>query len=172
MDNEIIELHPPLVTFASIDYDGDPNQGPSVQNPPPPAPYDHKSAGPTSNLRGSNPNLVVVNRNDLESILVSKGGNAAQFAQAAQREQAEMAAAQAAQISSQNYHKQPIQPRHGQHYRVSKPLLEIYGMITYIIIIIRYLCIKIFFHLVTHYLSSQSTHKYIFSTIPLLWTPL
>ena len=59
MDNEIIELHPPLVTFASIDYDGDP---PPVQNPPPPAPYDHK-------------NLVVVNRNDLESILVSKNQN-------------------------------------------------------------------------------------------------
>ena len=58
MDNEIIELHPPLVTFASIDYDGEPTAG--AQNPPPPAPYDHK-------------NLVVVNRNDLESILVSKG---------------------------------------------------------------------------------------------------
>ena len=54
MDNEIIELHPPLVTFASIDYD---EPGPSAQNPPPPAPYDHK-------------NLVVVSRNDLESILV------------------------------------------------------------------------------------------------------
>ena len=60
MDNEIVELHPPLVTFASIEYDGDPL--PPVQtNPPPPAPYDHK-----------NNNLVVVNRNDLESILVSK----------------------------------------------------------------------------------------------------
>ena len=60
MDNEIVELHPPLVTFASIEYDGEPL--PPVQTaPPPPAPYDHK-----------NNNLVVVNRNDLESILVSK----------------------------------------------------------------------------------------------------
>ena len=63
MDNEIVELHPPLVTFASVEYDGDP-PGPgshSNQIPPPPAPYDHKH------------NLVVVNKNDLESILVSKG---------------------------------------------------------------------------------------------------
>ena len=67
MDNEIVELHPPLVTFASVEYDGDP-PGPgshSNQIPPPPAPYDHKH------------NLVVVNKNDLESILVSKGAAAA-----------------------------------------------------------------------------------------------
>ena len=57
MDNEIVELHPPLVTFASVEYDGDPPGAPPVHNPPPPAPYDHK-------------NLVVVNKNDLESILV------------------------------------------------------------------------------------------------------
>merc|ERR1719382_285560 len=30
-----------------------------------------------------------------------------------------MAAAQAAHLSAQNYHKQPIQPRHGQHHRIS-----------------------------------------------------
>ena len=110
MDNEIIELHPPLVTFASIDYDGDP---PPVQNPPPPAPYDHKSRDP-------NPNLVVVNRNDLESILVSKGGTAAAQAAAQQAAAANAAAAAAAQAaqSAQNY-RQPIQPR-GQHHRVSK----------------------------------------------------
>ena len=126
MDNEIIELHPPLVTFASIDYDGDPNPGP-VQNPPPPAPYDHKSGGLSSNHgQQSNPNLVVVNRNDLESILVSKGaasaGGATTTAHAAQL-QAAQAAALAAQNSAQNYHKQPIQPssrQHGQQYRVSK----------------------------------------------------
>ena len=66
MDNEIVELHPPLVTFASVEYDGDP-PGPAHSNqiPPPPAPYDHKH------------NLVVVNKNDLESILVSKGAAAA-----------------------------------------------------------------------------------------------
>ena len=58
MDNEIVELHPPLVTFASVEYDGDPPPQP-VHNPPPPAPYDHK-------------NLVVVNKNDLESILVKQ----------------------------------------------------------------------------------------------------
>ena len=67
MDNEIVELHPPLVTFASIEYDGEPL--PPVQTaPPPPAPYDHK-----------NNNLVVVNRNDLESILVSKAERRAIF---------------------------------------------------------------------------------------------
>ena len=66
MDNEIVELHPPLVTFASVEYnDGDPLPAPN-QIPPPPAPYDHKH------------NLVVVNKNDLESILVSKHGAAAQ----------------------------------------------------------------------------------------------
>ena len=64
MDNEIVELHPPLVTFASVEYDGDPPPAPN-QIPPPPAPYDHKH------------NLVVVNKNDLESILVSKGAAAA-----------------------------------------------------------------------------------------------
>ena len=134
MDNEIIELHPPLVTFASIDYDGDPNPGP-VQNPPPPAPYDHKSAGPPNPGQHTNPNLVVVNRNDLESILVSKAaGSATTTAHAAQL-QAAQAAAQAAQNSAQNYHKQPIQPssrQHGQQYRVSKKntkILELYGMI-------------------------------------------
>ena len=127
MDNEIIELHPPLVTFASIDYDGDP---PPVQNPPPPAPYDHKSRDP-------NPNLVVVNRNDLESILVSKGGTAA--AQAA----AQAANAAAAAAAAQNY-RQPIQPR-GQHHRVSK-ILEIYGMIYR-----QYLCIEISIYLLYIY---------------------
>ena len=127
MDNEIIELHPPLVTFASIDYDENPNPDPrdqnqSRQNPPPPAPYDHKSAGPGM----ANPNLVVVNRNDLESILVSKQerGTAAQIAQ--QQQQA-MAAAQAAHLSAQNYHKQPIQPRHGQHHRVSKTIRTLWN---------------------------------------------
>ena len=127
MDNEIIELHPPLVTFASIDYDENPNPDPrdqnqSRQNPPPPAPYDHKSAGPGL----ANPNLVVVNRNDLESILVSKQerGTAAQIAQ--QQQQA-MAAAQAAHLSAQNYHKQPIQPRHGQHHRVSKTIRTLWN---------------------------------------------
>ena len=67
MDNEIVELHPPLVTFASVEYDGDP-PGPgshSNQIPPPPAPYDHKH------------NLVVVNKNDLESILVKGATNTA-----------------------------------------------------------------------------------------------
>ena len=139
MDNEIIELHPPLVTFASIDYDENPNPDPrdqnqSRQNPPPPAPYDHKSAGPMAN-----PNLVVVNRNDLESILVSKQerGTAAQIAQ--QQQQA-MAAAQAAHLSAQNYHKQPnsahIQPRHGQHHRVSKTIRPLWNDLH-----IRYLCI-------------------------------
>ena len=135
MDNEIIELHPPLVTFASIDYDGDPNPGP-VQNPPPPAPYDHKSAGgPAQSNHGqqSNPNLVVVNRNDLESILVSKGaGPNAQIAQL-QAAQAAQAAAQAAQISAQNYQKQPSQQQysrpHGQQHRRVSKLLELYGMI-------------------------------------------
>lgn len=128
MDNEIIELHPPLVTFASIDYDENPNPDPrdqnqSRQNPPPPAPYDHKSAGPMAN-----PNLVVVNRNDLESILVSKQerGTAAQIAQQQQQQQA-MAAAQAAHLSAQNYHKQPIQPRHGQHHRVSKTIRTLWN---------------------------------------------
>jgi len=138
MDNEIIELHPPLVTFASIDYDDvrDPNQGPA-QNPPPPAPYDHKSAGGSqSNLNHgqSNPNLVVVNRNDLESILVSKEArgatNAAHAAQVqaaqvqAAQQQAAHAAAQAAHISAQNYHKQPTQPmgsrQHGQYHRIAE----------------------------------------------------
>ena len=57
MDNEIIELHPPLVTFASIDYDEGGPAPAQANPPPPPAPYDHK-------------NLVVVSRNDLESILV------------------------------------------------------------------------------------------------------
>ena len=66
MDNEIVELHPPLVTFASVEYDGDP-PGPAHSNqiPPPPAPYDHKH------------NLVVVNKNDLESILVKGATNTA-----------------------------------------------------------------------------------------------
>ena len=74
MDNEIVELHPPLVTFASIEYDGEPLP-PVPTNPPPPAPYDHK-----------NNNLVVVNRNDLESILVSKAErNSAMTAQKLQR---------------------------------------------------------------------------------------
>ena len=134
MDNEIIELHPPLVTFASIDYDENPNPDPrdqnqSRQNPPPPAPYDHKSAGPMAN-----PNLVVVNRNDLESILVSKQerGTAAQIAQqqqqqAQQQQQQAMAAAQAAHLSAQIYHKQPIQPRHGQHHRVSKTIRTLWN---------------------------------------------
>ena len=64
MDNEIVELHPPLVTFASVEYDGDPPPAPN-QIPPPPAPYDHKH------------NLVVVNKNDLESILVKGATNTA-----------------------------------------------------------------------------------------------
>ena len=139
MDNEIIELHPPLVTFASIDYDENP---PTTQNPPPPPPYDHKSRDP-------NPNLVVVNRNDLESILVSKGGTAAAQAAAQQAAAANAAAAAAAQAaqSAQNY-RQPIQPR-GQHHRVSK-ILEIYGMIYR-----QYLCIEISIYLLLYLLATQ-----------------
>ena len=100
MDGEIIELHPPLVTFASIDYDGDP-AGPVQNNPPPPAPLDHK-------------NLVVVNRNDLESILVKERQ---QQQQQQQREAAVNSSIQQA-TAAQIYHKQNQMQRQLPIHRV------------------------------------------------------
>ena len=125
MDNEIIELHPPLVTFGSIDYDGDPQPANNANNnPPPPAPYDHK-------------NLVVVNRNDLESILVkgaavgtapgaytgTAGTAAGHYATAATAgghyATADRAVAERSNYSAQNLMKQAPSNGYG-HLRVSK----------------------------------------------------